>query len=94
MIKQQLDQEKLGLRDDQPETHRFFRCFTAPAATRVAMDAYHTMSRYRLTLMIATMIGGNGQIWYCLSKARTKAEFDEAINGVSKKVGLLRLIYA
>lgn len=67
----ELDQEKFGLRDDQPETHRFYRCFTAPAATRVAfqhlrpfiaMDACHTMSRYRLTLMIATMIDGNGQI--------------------------------
>ena len=26
------------------------------------MDACHTMSRYRLTLMIAAMIDGNGQI--------------------------------
>jgi len=67
----ELDQELRGLREDQPETHRFYRCFIAPAATRlafqhlrpfIAMDACHTMSRYRLTLMIATMIDGNGQI--------------------------------
>ena len=66
-----LDQECQGLHANQPETHRFYRCFVAPAATRlafqhlrplVAMDACHTMSRYRLTLMIATMIDGNGQI--------------------------------
>ena len=34
----ELDQERFGLQDDQPETHRFYRCFTAPAATRVAFQ--------------------------------------------------------
>ena len=28
----------------------------------IAIDACHIMSRYRLTLMIATMMDGNGQI--------------------------------
>ena len=67
----ELDQEKFGLQEDQPETHRFYRCFVAPAATRlafqhlrpfIAIDACHTMSRYRLTLMIVAMLDGNGQI--------------------------------
>lgn len=67
----ELDQEMLGLQEDQPKTHRFYRCLVAPAATRlavqhlrpfIAIDACHTMSRYRLTLMIAAMIDGNGQI--------------------------------
>jgi hypothetical protein len=65
----ELDQEMFGLREDQP--YRFYRCFVALAATRlafqhlrpfIAIDACHTMSRYRLTLIVAAMIDGNGQI--------------------------------
>jgi hypothetical protein len=42
-----------GLHKDQPETHRFYRCFVAPTATRlafqylwpfIAIDACHTIS--------------------------------------------------
>jgi hypothetical protein len=67
----ELDQEMFGLQDRQPETHRFYRCFTALAATKldfphlclfISIDACHTMSRYCLTLMIAAMIDVNGQI--------------------------------
>jgi hypothetical protein len=67
----ELDQEMFGLQESRLETHRFYRRFTAPAATIlafrhlrpfIAIDACHTMSRYRLTLMIAAMIDGNGQI--------------------------------
>jgi hypothetical protein len=45
--------------------------FAAPVATRLvfqhprpflAINAYHAMSRYRLTLMIAVMIHGKGPI--------------------------------
>ena len=31
----ELDQEKFGPSEDQPETYRFYPCFTAPAATRL-----------------------------------------------------------
>ena len=67
----ELDQEKFRLLADQPETYRFYCYFVAPVATRLAfqhlwpfitIDACHTMSRYRLILIIATMIDRNGQI--------------------------------
>ena len=59
------------LQESRLETYRFYRCFTVLAATRlafqhlhpfIATDACHTIPRYRLILMVAVMIDGNGQI--------------------------------
>jgi MULE transposase domain len=51
--------------------NRFQYCFIAPAVIRaafetcrplIALDGYHTKSRYRMTLLVASMVDGNNEI--------------------------------